>query len=296
MKEKVIMLEFKKIEIDDVNIYNKYIGNNAELSCENAFVNLLVWQCKYNNMMAVKDGQIFIKSGFGTRESFRLPLGGDLKTGIALLEEYCGDKKPVFWSPECTDFEKFKADFGKKYNFTEVRDAFEYVYLRENLAELSGKKFHSKRNHINSFSKKHNWHYETITSENVEAVKLCAEHWYTEKADKTDEDMLCEKRGLDNILDNMEVLGVKGGAIYVDDKVVAFTIGSPISEETFDIHIEKALSEYAEGYTVINREFAKNELSSYKYINREDDMGLEGLRKAKLSYNPDILLKKYVIR
>ena len=116
------MLEFKKIEIDDVDIYNRYIGNNAELSCENAFVNLLVWQCKYNNMMAIKDGQIFIKSGYGEKESFRLPLGGDLKAGIAIIKEYCGDKKPVFWSPECTAFEKFKADFADEYNFTEVRD------------------------------------------------------------------------------------------------------------------------------------------------------------------------------
>ena len=290
------MLEFKKIEIDDVDIYNRYIGNNTELSCENAFVNLLVWQCKYNNMMAIKDGQIFIKSGYGEKESFRLPLGGDLKAGIAIIKEYCGDKKPVFWSPECTAFEKFKADFADEYNFTEVRDAFEYIYLRENLAELSGKKFHSKRNHINSFSKKYNWHYETITAENIEAVKLCAERWYAEKADKADDDMLCEKQGLCNILANMEILGAKGGAIFVDGIVVAFTVGSPISEEVFDIHIEKALSEYAEGYTVINREFAKNELGGYKYINREDDMGLEGLRKAKLSYNPDILLKKYVAR
>lgn len=105
--------------------------------------------------------------------------------------------------------------------------------------------------------------------------------------------MQCEKRGVETVLENMELLGARGGAIYVQDRAVAFTVGSPINEKVYDIHFEKALDDYGEAYTVINREFAENELSDYMYINREDDMGLEGLRKAKLSYKPDILLKKY---
>lgn len=290
------MLEFKNIEIKDIKTYTEFIKNNGEFSCENTFVNLLIWQCKYNNMIAVNNGQVFIKNGLGEREIFRLPAGGDLKTGIELIREYCGDRKPVFWSPDGPLFETFSKLYDNEYAITEVRDSFEYIYLRENLAELKGKKFHSKRNHINSFSKKYDWHYESISEKNIADIRLCADKWYKEKADKTDEDMLCEKQGLNMILSNMEVLGVKGGAIYVDGKVIAFTVGSPVNGEVFDIHIEKALAEYAEGYTIINREFAKNELSDYKYINREDDMGIEGLRKAKLSYNPDILLKKYVIR
>ena len=101
--------------------------------------------------------------------------------------------------------------------------------------------------------------------------------------------------GVETILDYLELLGVRGGAVYVGENVVAFTLGSKISGEILDIHIEKALNDYAEAYTVINREFART-LTEYKYINREDDMGLEGLRKAKLSYKPAILLKKYACR
>lgn len=289
------MLKFKKTEIGDIEVFKKYIGFSGELSCESAFVNLLIWQSAYNNMWAEEDGQLIIKSGKGEDSSYRLPFGNDFLKGINLIREYSGEEYPDFWVQEGKRLDNFKANFGDKYVFEENRDAFDYIYLREDLANLSGKKYHGKRNHISAFSKKHNWSFKPITAENTEDVKLCAEKWYKENADREDKYLRCEKQGVITILDNMELLGVRGGAVYVDGKVVAFTLGSRISDEIFDIHIEKALSDYAEGYTVINREFART-LSEYKYINREDDMGLEGLRKAKLSYKPAILLKKYACK
>lgn len=290
------MLEFKKIEISDIEIYKKFMENTTELSCDASFINLLVWQCSYNNMIAIDDGMLFIKAGAKDKESFRLPVGKNLKKGILKIQEYCGDRSPVIYASDGSAFKEFKANFGNEFTFTELRDSFDYIYLREDLAELGGKKYHSKRNHINSFSKKYDWRYTAITADNIPDIKLCAKQWYEEKADKMDLHMRCERDGLETILNNMETLGAKGGAIYVDGKVIAFTIGSPISNTVFNIHIEKALSDYSEAYTLINREFAKNELGGYKYINREDDMGIEGLRKAKLSYYPEILLKKYIVR
>ena len=289
------MLKFKKTEIGDIEVFKKYIGFSGELSCESAFVNLLIWQSAYNNMWAEEDGQLIIKSGKGEDSSYRLPFGNDFLKGINLIREYSGEEYPDFWEQEGKRLDNFKANFGDKYVFEENRDAFDYIYLREDLANLSGKKYHGKRNHISAFSKKHDWSFKPITAENTEDVKLCAEKWYKENADREDKYLRCEKQGVITILDNMELLGVRGGAVYVDGKVVAFTLGSRISDEIFDIHIEKALSDYAEGYTVINREFART-LTEYKYINREDDMGLEGLRKAKLSYKPAILLKKYACK
>lgn len=290
------MLEFKKIEIDDIKIYKKFIANTDELSCDSTFINLLVWQCSYNNMIAVSDGLLFIKTGASGKESFRLPIGHDLKKGIGMIKEYCGDRSPSFYASEGKALDEFKESFGKEFDFIEIRDAFDYIYSRETLAELGGKKYHSKRNHINSFNKKYDWHYETITTNNIPDIKLCAKQWYEEKADKMDRHMICERDGLETILNNMDILGAKGGAIYVGKKVIAFTIGSAINDKVFNTHIEKALSDYSEAYTLINREFAKNELADYTLINREDDMGIEGLRKAKLSYYPEILLKKYMIR
>ena len=286
------MLNFKKIEIDDIEIYNEYMKNSDELSCENAFVNLLVWQPMYNNMIAEKDGILFIKSGFEGDESFRLPCGDDIEKGVALIEEYVG-RKTVFWTQEGKNLERFKSRVGENFEFFESRDAFDYIYLRENLATLSGKKYHSKRNHISAFSKKFDWHYESVNDNNIEAVLQCAKEWYRENADRMDKTMLCEQKGIELMLSNMQRLKIRGGAVFVDGRVVAFCLGSPINKNCFDTHIEKALSGYSEAYTVINREFAARELSDYMYINREDDLGIEGLRRAKLSYKPAILLKKY---
>ena len=286
------MLKFKNIEISDIELYREFLKNNKEFSCENSFVNLLVWQCAYNNMMALYDGQLFIKSGPANNQNFRLPVGGDLNKGIKIIEEYTGEKEPSFWIQEGENFSLLNDYFKEKYDFIQKIDASDYIYLTDNLATLSGKKYHSKRNHINSFNKKFHWRYEEINENNIEKVKICAEKWYAENIDKSDSYLLCEKNGVETILNNMELLKVKGGAIIIEDKVVAFTLGSAINSQVFDVHIEKALKDYAEAYTVINNEFAKR-LTEYKYLNREDDMGLEGLRKAKLSYKPEILLKKY---
>lgn len=289
------MLEFKKIEIDDFENYHRLMGKSQEFSCENAFVNLLVWQKVYNNMLCLFDDKVFVKSGTADDEIFSLPIGFcDLKENIEILKEYLGGKMPKIWAQEGPNFAQFKEFFGDEYTFLEDKDYYDYIYLQSDLANLSGKKYHSKRNHISAFSKKYDWHYEKIGNDNIEKVKLCFEKWYSENAERMDELMLCEKQGIETVLDNMELLDVSGGAIVVEDNVVAFSLGSAINNRVYDVHFEKALSEYQGAYATINREFAKNELSDYEFINREDDMGIEGLRKAKLSYKPVRLIKKYI--
>lgn len=286
------MLEFKPIKIEDVKLLKKRLFSPARLSCETNIVNLLVWQEMYDNMYAVCGDLLFIKSGGIEKESFRLPFGENLQKGIEKLKEYTGKEFPPLWVQQGDRFIDFKLRFGEDYELIPERDAFDYIYCQEDLATLSGKKYHSKRNHISAFSKQYNWKFEKITKENIPDILECAEEWYRQNSERFDKYMQCEKNGIKLILENMDLLDVKGGAIYIDGKVVAFTLGSPINRDVFDIHIEKALPDYATAYTVINNEFAKT-LTEYKYINREDDLGLEGLRKAKLSYKPNILLKKY---
>lgn len=287
------MIEFKNFEVTDAPRLLKYTARPGELSCEGAFVNLLVWQNIYNNMWAEKDGHLFVKSEKNGKNVFRLPFGDDLKTGVDMIREYSGAEYPEFWVQDGARLSEFKELFGKHYTFTEERDAFDYVYNRADLAALSGKKYHGKRNHISAFSKQYDWRYCPLTAENADDIRRCAKEWYAENETRADKYLLCEKNGIEIMLQNAAALRIRGGIIYVGEKAVAFTLGSAVNAEVFDIHIEKSLAEYAEGYTVINREFAANELANYKYINREDDMGLDGLRQAKLSYHPAVMVKKY---
>ena len=287
------MLEFKPIKIEDVELLKKRLFSPARFSCETNIVNLLVWQQMYDNMYAIDGDMLFIKSGGVEEETYRLPFGENLEKGINKLREHTGKDYPPLWVQQGERFIDFKLKFGDDYELIPQRDAFDYIYLQEDLATLNGKKYHSKRNHISAFSKQYSWEFRKITKDNIPDVLECAQEWYKQNDERFDEYMQCEKNGIMLILENMDLLDVKGGAIYIDGKVVAFTLGSPINREIFDIHIEKALPEYATAYTVINNEFAKT-LGDYKYINREDDLGLEGLRKAKLSYKPNILLKKFL--
>lgn len=288
------MLEFKNITIDDYKILKKYLCNEKELSCENSFANLFLWHGNMPNQYDLVGETLIIKTQDNDKILFRVPLGGDLQKAMDAIYSYYNNSFPDFYGYEGETFDKFRADFGDKFDIVECPNDFEYLYLSENLIELSGKKYHSKRNHISSFTKNFDWHYETIGNDNIKKIRYCAEEWYQKNSDKMNGTLSVDKNESMLLLSKMNDLELKGGAIFVDGKAVAYTIGTEINESAFDIMIEKALPEYATAYAVINREFAKNELSGYKYINREDDMGIEGLRKAKLSYKPEKILKKYM--
>lgn len=285
-------MKFQRITFENINMLSPYLFSKGEFSCELSPVNLIVWAPLYNNQFCVEDDILFLKSGGIENLTYSLPFG-DMKKGIEKLEKHCG-KMPRIWAQQGERFEEFVKLYGEKYEITEARDGFDYLYLSERLITLSGKKLHSKRNHISAFTKAFEWSYEDITQQNINEVLDCADKWYTENIHRLDKKMQTERDAIQFMLEKRDIFSISGGLIRVGDKVVAFTLGSPVNSEVFDIHIEKALSDYSTAYTVINREFAAHNLSGYKYINREDDLGLEGLRKAKLSYHPDILLKKYV--
>jgi hypothetical protein len=284
---------FSKITIEDMDTIADFLSKAPnEISCDATFVNLLIWQEKYGNTYAVQDGQLFMKIDKSGDKVFALPFGGNMADGLSRLNEYLGGDLPVFHAQEGGRLEEFRRIVGDKYIFEENRNDFDYIYSQKELAELSGKKYHGKRNHIASFSKKFAWRYERIIADNLEDIRNCAYRWYDKNNLRDNIDMRIEEKGILLLLDNWELLKLTGGCIFADGEIAAFTIGTPINNEIFDIHIEKALPEYPGAYNVINCEFAR-ELSAFKYINREEDLGLEGLRRAKLSYYPIRLVKKY---
>lgn len=177
------------------------------------------------------------------------------------------------------------------------RDAFDYVYDINDLATLAGKKFQKKRNHLNRFRQNHpDAIVEPVTAENLPRVKALAETWYKLRlASDPQADFQLEQAALNRAFRYREALGLEGLLLTCDGQDVAFTLGSRLSENTFDIHFEKALDIADGAYPAINNHFANYLRSTYPalaFLNREDDMGLEGLRKAKLSYNPHHLVEK----
>ena len=174
----------------------------------------------------------------------------------------------------------------------------DYIYTSEKLINLKGKKLQSKRNHINRFKHENSWKYKTLTG-NPQLVKECKsmlDKWMEINSDEKDPSLAYDDFATKIMLENFEYLGLKGGLICVDNEIAAFSIGEVLTEDTVVVHVEKAFTSIHGAYTIMNQQFVLNEAAEYKYINREEDMGVENLRKAKLSYQPDILLEKYNAR
>jgi hypothetical protein len=184
--------------------------------------------------------------------------------------------------------------FDYKFN----RSVSDYIYSSEKLVNLTGKKLQSKRNHINRFKRENEWEYGSLSG-NPSLIKECKEmldQWMEINMADKDPSLVYDDVATTLMLDNFEYLGLKGGVIRVRGKIVAFTIGEPLTRDTFVVHVEKAYTSIHGAYSIINQQFAEHETTGFTYINREEDMGFENLRNAKLSYQPDILLEKYNAR
>jgi hypothetical protein len=181
------------------------------------------------------------------------------------------------------------------------RDSYDYVYAIDDLAELKGKKYQKKRNHVNRFRAAHpDCRVQPLSAENLEGVKALVDGWYeTRLAQDPTADFLMERRALEKALRDYEKLGMESLVLLEGERVLAFTMGSFLAENTLDVHFEKAREDVDGAYTAINQQMAfhlREKHPELRFLDREDDMGLEGLRKAKLSYNPVRLVEKYWAR
>jgi hypothetical protein len=171
----------------------------------------------------------------------------------------------------------------------------DYIYLTEDLIKLEGRKYHRKRNHIKQFKEKYSYQYIPLTSEWISECLRLETEWCDLRHCEAIPGLLNESIAIKEAFTHFEELGLKGGAILINGKVEAFTLGDPLNPETVVIHIEKANPAYEGLYSLINQAFLENEWSGYTYVNREQDLGEEGLRKAKESYFPNHMINKYTI-
>ena len=295
-----MLIEFKRPQLEDREVISEYFWNYPSRSCDRTFVNGFLWSRFYNGGFAVIEDTLVFEDELNGQYSYSYPAGTpeNIKKAILCLEEHCREKGiPLALHAVTPDqFAQLEQLFPGKFQIEYNRDWADYVYESEKLATLSGKKLHSKRNHVNRFMATHdNWTYEKLTKENVEECFQMALLWRKENGCDDDEDKNEEMCVTLNSLRLFEELGVVGGILRVDGRIVAFTMGEPICEDTFVVHIEKAFADVDGAYTVINQQFVQHECLNYKYVNREEDTGAEGLRKAKLSYKPAFLVEKGMV-
>ncbi|MGP1536397.1 DUF2156 domain-containing protein [Bacteroides heparinolyticus] len=291
------MISFKDIELSDRELITRYTQNSPRRNCDLSFSNLCSWRFLYNTQFAILDGYLLLKFWAEEELVYMMPIGnGDLKKVLeALIEDAHQEGKPFcllgICSGMCSELETFMPG---KFQFTADRDYADYLYLRTDLATLSGKKLQAKRNHVNKFKRTYNCEYTPITPDRIQECLELEAIWC--KANNCDqhEGTGNERRALVYALHHFDELELMGGILHVDGKIVAFTFGMPINQDTFGVHVEKADTSIDGAYAMINHEFAKHIPEQYIYINREEDLGIEGLRKAKLSYQPAIILDKYM--
>lgn len=285
-------LAFRELTVQDTKWATPMLQASSRIGCEYSYTTLYMWRKFYHVKLAKQGAFLFFSSGEKT-PSFLPPIGPSLQEGMELLKAHTTALNiPLhLHGVDEKTYLALSALYPARITKEERPEDFDYLYKSKDLAELSGKAYHGKRNHIAAFSRKYDWQYETLCDDNVNDIRELSKQWCKEKGDCQDRGLQQETCAIQEVLHHRRELSLNGGLIRVAGKAVAFTLGSPINDRVYDIHVEKALSEYATAYTVINREFAKT-LTEYDYLNRENDMGIEGLRRAKQSYRPSIHLKK----
>ncbi|MDI9605078.1 MAG: phosphatidylglycerol lysyltransferase domain-containing protein [Bacteroidota bacterium] len=296
------MLTFKMIELSDRPLISSYLQKQNYRASDFCFTNLYTWGKRFNTQFAVANGWLFIrfKDNY-ERNSYLKPIGtGDLREAIKWIIEDHATFDSVFQLRGLTEemISEVSAAFPERFNYNLNRSVSDYIYTTEKLIQLKGKKLQSKRNHINRFKRENSWSYQSLerNPETVEACKRVLDKWMRVNGEEKDPTLEYDDFATTLMLEHFDYLELKGGAIWVDDEIVAFAIGERLTEDTFIVHVEKAFSSVHGAYAIINQQFVENEMMDFTYVNREEDMGLDNLRKAKLSYQPDILLKKYNAR
>ncbi len=290
--------QFKRAELEDKEIIESYFNHHTSRSCERTFVNVFLWSRQYPVTWAVIEGALVFKSEDPAHVSYAFPAGEDesVKRALDAMKAYSEAKGYPFAMYNVTpdNFEQLEAWYPGRFQIKYERDYADYVYETEKLASLSGKKLHAKRNHVNKFKSVYEgrWSYEPITKDNLEECFQMALRWRNDNGCEEDPEKNAEMCVTLNALRLFEELELTGGILRVDEEIVAFTIGEPICSDTFGVHIEKAFIEVPGAYNMINQQFVEHECMGYRYVNREEDTGAQGLRQAKLSYRPAFLVEK----
>lgn len=292
-----IMLDFKLIEIDDIKVIAKFLEKQCYKTCDYTIGGIFMWRKYFSSEYTLYDNLLLFKVYLNGEVAFTMPIGdGNINSAFEQIKYYCNKNSlPIVFCTVPEEAEKIILKSFTNSIISSNRDWFDYLYNAKDILELKGRTYSGQRNHINKFVKNNSGYtFCKIDSSNIIDVK----HFFITLMDNTElksETALAESSSVLEIINNYLHFDLLGGVLYIDKKIVAFSIGE-IVKDTLFIHIEKALLEYQGSYQMIVNQFARMYVSKeVLYINREEDVGQEGLRISKSSYHPLRLLKKSTI-
>lgn len=291
------MLDFQRPQLSQKDDYERVLFSCPPRGCEYSFANLYLWG---RQQLVFTHGCVAFFSHFNGRSVYPYPIGdGDRR---AVIEEILLDAKQRgipcrIVSMTAADQAELQGWFPDKFLYRADRDSYDYVYSVDDLADLKGRKFQKKRNHVNRFRAEHSqFELQNLTGGNFSAAQRMVGEWYRARmqADPTG-DYMMESIAMSRAFRHYEGLQMESAVLVENGEILAVTMGSRLWSDTFDIHFEKAREDVDGAYAAVNCEFARYLRLKYpnlRYLNREDDAGLAGLRKAKLSYNPHHMVEK----
>ncbi len=291
------MLTFQPITIENKPLFDRYLFDGAERGCNFSFANLYMWGCQSG---LIYKNHLVLFSRLDSHCVYPFPVGkGDKKPVLDAILADAGERNiPCrFIALREEDVQTIKALYPGRFRIHYDRDSYDYVYELDALAELKGRSYHSKRNHYNRFLEKYpDCRTEPIGEANLSVVRHFAADWYKTRLKAAPEsDFQTEQAALERALSHYKELELEGLLLFCGREAVAFTMASKVMPDTLDVHFEKADAGVDGAYAAINCEFAKHirhKFPEIRFLNREEDMGLEGLRKAKLSYHPHHMVTK----
>lgn len=296
-------LEFKEITVEDSPVMMPYYNMRKNNTCDSVFLESFIWKEFYNVRYAIwEDKALLWLMEYNGKCFSAMPLckEEDLPGAFGAIQQYFNEELgyPLVINLADEYAVKYLNLPEEKYFVKEQEDSRDYLYLGESLRKLSGKKLHKKKNRLNVFLRQYEgrFEYRTLGCDDKDDMWKFLDRWRIQKGEDQEEHLDYEVRGIHDILRNCCELNIHMGGIYVDGRLEAFSVGSYNKiEDMAVIHIEKANPEIPGLYQAINQMFLLNEFPNVQWVNREDDMGLEGLRKAKMSYNPADFARKYLV-
>lgn len=291
------MFDFKFPTVEDRKWMNPILSESGNMGSESAFGTLFLWSSAYFSEVCRYRDYMLLYSG-GPFRTYNMPIGGkglpfDAVEAVVRDAEERGVPFKM-WGISQDGVAELQKMYPGRFRFQLDRDASDYLYNARDLIDLPGRKYHGKRNHLAQFGRAYDWSYEDVSPENYADCLRIDREW-RESRKGEERGVASETEAIEKAFENFGPLALSGGLIRVEGRPVAFTVGEEINPQVFLIHFEKALDGYAGLYAAVNHEFAAHRLGGYRYVNREEDMGIEGLRKAKLSYRPAALLQKYAV-